>query len=427
MIPRTGEAKFSRAFQTMLNIAAVLVTYLALWGMTDAVLDPKGPAPAVYLPGALVLVLTLFLLRQPVKTGRKTLVLALVAAAGVLTVARIPALMAGGKVLMNRIFERSAQEQAYWYEMFPVSGSEYEQGKQLGWALAVLGVWSGAGIGLLWEKLPAALPVLLAAAVAVMTAFFGIAVPVWVLIAAAAGILLQALPRKKEYALRPLLLGLLLLALIAAFLILVRPGERAGIARRAEQMRDSMAYQTAAYPEEETIQEIVPQPQVQTEESEFQEEESPQNEDLPDRDWKTTLRKALLILLVALVLFLPSIMKDILRRRQKKNREGIDDEDPAASIRALFPYTIRWLQQLGLPSDNRTYREYAEEVTAISPAGGAMYSEMVDLWQESYFSRHAMSGEKREKMKRFSDAVREEILNKMNWKQRIRVKYIEAL
>lgn len=426
-ITRSQQDLPSERREILTGVISLLLGYAAIWGMLWSALSLPAESVWILLPGAGTLIMVFLLMRRPRQMSLNKIILILLAALVLVSVIRFATLEAGWKVLANRLFERSAQEQAYVYDMYKLSGSEVQQGGWLLWTSGVLGLWSGGISAVLWLTLPALVPVLLLGAAALILAFFGISVPLWVLILLPVSILAYAISAGQSVRFRSVLLIGMLFLLVAAAVLVLHPGEDAALVNREETLRDSMAYQTAAYPEEETVVEIPEKPKTEIEESEFQQEESTQNEDLPERDWKTPLKKALVIALVALILFLPSIFNDILRRRQQKNRAGIEDEDPSKAIHAIFLYTIRWLRQMGLPTDNRPYREYTNEVQKIASRGGERYEAMVDLWQESFYSEHAMTEEQREQMKQFSTSVQEEILEKMDRKQRLRVKYVEAL
>ena len=135
-----------------------------------------------------------------------------------------------------------------------------------------------------------------------------------------------------------------------------------------------------------------------------------------------------LVLLTLLILFVPSVIHDRLEKKRKKNRAGIDSDDPAEAVRAMFPYTVRWLRVYGLDGRETMFSAYtAKAEKEISFSYARQYEKMLELWNEAAFSDHEITMGRSEEMRSFMDMTIQMTKEKISRKERAKVRFRLAL
>ncbi len=64
-----------------------------------------------------------------------------------------------------------------------------------------------------------------------------------------------------------------------------------------------------------------------------------------------------MIFLLLLMLFVPSVYLDRLKKEAERNRAGLSDADARACICASFRYVLRWLRLAGLEPEKCAVRK----------------------------------------------------------------------
>lgn len=403
---------------------AAMLLYLALWGglCGMAGLSASGVAPLA-LGGAFALFATFFFRR-----GKAALrFAAFAAAAAVLLLTRLDALD-GAKLLLNRLFAASEARQAYAYDKFPVPGTAGVA--EMRAALLPAGLLTGLFCGLSARFRLRLAPALLFALYAGAAAFLGVSPDAgWYVLAALALTLIfteaptgsfQAAALRRGAALLPL-------AAVCVAVFLLFPGEDARLSAWDERARDVLALQTVAYADE--AREQTPETPDPAETAQTGREERAERAGLLNAfGWPELPPLVPVIALFALLLFVPSIYSDRLKKRRARNRAGLDAADNGESIRAAFLYAVRWLRFGGFSSENRPYGESAGQVEALfSPELREAYETILPLWQEAAYSEHAMDAAQREAMLEFMEQARRSARERLGARGRFLADYVEAL
>lgn len=409
-VPEKQEQRGNGSFFTLLSLGV----YLLAWGV---ICDMTGTAfsPILSVGAAASAALSILPRRK------KPLLIAGVIWAVLLVIGGAvfrAAVWDGIKLLANGLFTASQQRQAYIYEMLPVSAPEGRWNGCVQAAMLFLGVLAAplcaaAGRGRHWAS--GAVFLLLAGA----GAYFGVVPALWLGTGLAALLGLSLLRRSTAPAKGAFLLLAVLITLGGSALLRENPQ----ISVWEEAARDQLALQTVAYAEHWQQEPEPPMPEQEQEEQFYRPEDALADTGGNAGVWAQRLPFVLLVLVVLLVLFVPSILADWLRKRRLQNRRGMDDADNAAAIRAMFLYTFSWLKLGGLEIRNAPYSVYLE--TLEERYGG--FREVLPLWQEAAYSGHAMTGEQRERMRCFTEEIRKTVLTGMNWRERFAAKYIHAL
>lgn len=400
------------------GLAAAL--YAALTGLLCHLAGTGAAVTPALLPGA-ALAAALPLLPGDRRRRLLSAALALAAAACLL---RGQAALEGSRLLLNGLFAASEGRQAYVYEKFTVSAPGPRWPDCLRAVLLPLGLGLGGAWG--WSlgrrrQWPlAALPMMTAAGLAYLGALPGAG---W-----CAGLALgltAALTGNVRWRWRGLALGAA--CAVCAAVLLVFPGEDPALAAWEDGARDALALRT-------TIQAPLPeetpeaQPDAPAEPPLFEPEDAPVDWGAGLLDWARPLSGALILLLLAAVLFVPSIASDRLKKRRAGNRAGLDDPDNAAAIRAAFLCALRWLRLGGADPGNVPFSRYAPRIEeALSPRMRERFEQVLPLWQEAAYSSHAMDAAQREAMLTFLTEVREAVWAGLGRLKRLRAKYVEAL
>ena len=285
----------------------------------------------------------------------------------------------GTKILANRLFWLSEQTQSYEYSYFNVKGESCAE--------AVIFFSLLAGM--------VNCPVILAGLWTVAMAYFGVTPDeVWLAMLLMAG-LLSALPRQQRWFFG-LVVGVLVLA-ISLGVANLAPEPSKAISNLDEQLRDCLAIGAVTY-EQEPIPTEVPEPEIVPQpETEFQQ---------PDHGVQQKVINILFMILAALtlaLLFIPAVIKDRAQRRAEKAREGFDDPDHAAAIKAMYLYAQRW----------RKLSDSPMEIPAAVKV----------IWQEAAYSDHAMTAEQREIVHAFMVETAHAVWNAADKKKQVYIRY----
>ena len=140
------------------------------------------------------------------------------------------------------------------------------------------------------------------------------------------------------------------------------------------------------------------------------------------------IRAVLVIFLLLLMLFVPSVYLDRLKKKRERNRAGLSDADARACICASFRYVLRWLRLAGLEPENVPFASYSEKIeTILGSEIAAQYLQILPLWQEAAYSTHEMTEQQRTQMRAFLQTAAPLVWKKLSKKQQIWVTYWLAL
>ena len=318
-------------------------------------------------------------------------------------------------LFVNRLFAASELQQAYLYEKLPVYASQ----------AAIL-------LGLLLAQL-LTLPgrfsrTFVLAALCGAMAYLGVLPErIW-LIALAGCLLLTLLPQ--DGGLRPwrLLPIAAVFVLLAAGCLLLPETENARLSAWEERARDQLAVQTAAYGELPAQQDTSTEQTPQSEPPTFRQELMQSTLDGDRKPLSRPIRAALVIFLLLLMLFVPSVYLDRLKKKRERNRAGLSDADARACICASFRYVLRWLRLAGLEPENVPFASYSEKIeTILGPEIAAQYLQILPLWQEAAYSTHEMTEQQRTQMRMFLQTAVSLVWKKLSKKQRLWTTYWLAL
>lgn len=405
-----------------------LALYIALWGCLCSMASLSSTGVLPLAAGAVLTLALPFLRLRPILARR--ILAGSAAAAAVLFLIRWQVAADGVKLALNRMFAASEASQAYTYEMFSVAAEEGAWQGRIQYALLPLGLLTGGLCG--WalsrrKKLP---PALLFSALAGWMAYLGVSpMPRWtILLAAALTAAFVELPSQDGPArYLPCIGALAAFALVCGVVLLIVPDEDTHLSAWEERARDVLALHTLAYAENwhpDTQPEQEPPP----EERDFEREETPSAPDGDEADWLRPLSVGLVIFLLALILFLPAILSDWLKRRRAKNRQGVDDPDNSAAVRAMFLYAMRWLRLGGLNLTNLPYSAYSAQIgERLSPELQALYETALPIWQEAAYSGHEVGGSQRAQMRGFMEQARQCVWDGLDRKGRFLAHYVQAL
>ena len=326
-------------------------------------------------------------------------------------------------LFVNRLFAASELQQAYLYEKLPVYAPQAEQVGCLQTAAILL--------GLLLAQLP--LPgrfsrTFVLAALCGAMAYLGVLPERGWLIALAGCLPLTLLPQ--DGGLRPwrLLPIAAVFVLLAAGCLLLPETENAQLSAWEERARDQLAVQTAAYGELPAQQDVPAEQTPQSEPPTFRQESMQSTLDGDRKPLSRPIRAVLVIFLLLLMLFVPSVYLDRLKKKRERNRAGLSDADARACICASFRYVLRWLRLAGLEPENVPFASYSEKIeTILGPEIAAQYLQILPLWQEAAYSTHEMTEQQRTQMRVFLQTAVSLVWKKLSKKQRLWTTYWLAL
>lgn len=354
---------------------------------------------------------------------------AIIAAAAVLSVAAVvfaafySDASDGLLAFLNRLMAASELRQAYKYEMFAVASSP--ETVMRGIRLAAIsfglaaGVFAGVFTRLSCEAVAAVFTMLFAAA----AAYLGILPETgWCIFACAATLL--ALCTRAGFKLHTVVCVGLALCAVCLVCVYALPSESAAASELNDLIRDSLAGQTAVYGDPSVSEDNNRQEQ----ENNFQTVEKPEDDTPQGMTLGTDIYPYLLILLFALVLFIPAVLSDRRKKRLAALHEGMDSEDNAVCIRAMFLCAMRWMRRGGCEMLNAPFSEYADQIEQrLSHELKAEFEEVLPLWQEAAYSAHAMQPEQREKMREFMVSVSGFVTENSGRIKKLLIKYVYAI
>jgi hypothetical protein len=225
---------------------------------------------------------------------------------------------------------------------------------------------------------------------------------------------------KLRAALPVVIAGVVVFSLILA----ISPGENKAVSKVDENLRDKLATSTVSIEGNES--------------TESESGKAKQDKDENDDGGQALLgggKKNMkiwivlgLILLTAMILFIPAVIHDRLEKRRKKNRKGIDSPDPKTAVCAMFPYAVRWLAAGGLETGNVPFAELAGGVREMTSADyAAQYDDMLVKWKEAAYSDYAFGEDDRSRMKEFMERTIADVREKMSFKDKLKVRFVTAL
>ena len=410
---------------TWWRAAAAALLYGALWACLCSMAGLGAVGLWALLPGAVAVLLAVLLPKRALLPGLGLLALCLLLLVGF----RGSAALDGVRLFLNRLFLASEAQQAYTYQLFQVAPGE-ETGR-LQWGLLTAGLATGLLLGSLSRfRLSLGLGAVVLA-YAGFSAYLGVSPAAgWTALLAAASILNLALPGKTGQRPRLLPAGVLTLALavLCGVIFLAFPGEHPTLSAWDDQARDALSLHTTAYVNQLQMEEITQERARQEEKEFFREEET--SADL-DGDAPELLRRwplLLAILIAAVLLFVPAVLRDRLKKRRALQRAGLEDPDPAVRISACFLYSMRWLRAAGLPMTNQPYARYREAIAArFSPELGAEYEGILPLWQAAAYSEEPLSEQDSARMQTYLEHARSAAWGKLRPAQKLYVRWIAAL
>ncbi len=410
---------------------------LALYAALASVLDGlfAVPAePAALLAGAAALCVCVLL---PARFARPVR-LALCAGA-LLSLLLIPLAGAGAALLVNRLYAASEAVNAYAYTYFSVPA--VDEAAAIRAALLAAAVLGGA-LSSAAQRVRA-VPFALFAAVAALSAYFGVtAAPLRALALFAVLTLLLARSGTNAGNMAALLAGLAAVSL-AVFLIAPRPN--AAVEAYSEYLRDELgrsaqSLMQSAAPQREADRAHQESRQSEIAASEDAAQQAPRQDferlteaerelSLPQRfDWLRTTLLLLAMIAVLTVPFLPFLLIVRVKRRTDARRDAFSTADNAAAIRAMFQHTVDWLRAAGLRTENRPYAQCAPAVAELtSGAYGERYAAAAAIWREAAYSEHAMTDEQRAAVRELLDATAATLYEKADRRTRFRMKYVDCL
>ena len=425
LVTKTEANRLLRVYRALCG----LLIYTALWGglCSMAYLSTAGLL-SLTAGGAFVLALTLAPERQRA--------LAILLGGGLLIALLLMSLRRegfydGGKYFANRLFAASEERQAYEYERFALLSPDGLSA--LRYTLVPLGILSGLICGICARFLFKWLLALIFALFCGAAAYLGVSPGAgWTVLLAFAALAPFLAPSggddAKGSALR-LLCGALAAALICGVVFLAFPGEDTSLSAWDEAARDALAPETVAYTNRAGYDAAQRAEQAAEEIKQFyQEEETAANTGGGEENIAVPYPVLLAILLTALALFVPAVWSDRLRKRRGKNRAGLDDPDHGAAVRAAFLYAMRWLTAGGLSPGNRPYGDCAGVIGELfSPTLREEFEKILPLWREAAYSGHSIDEAKRAKMFAFMEAARKNVWDRLGRRERLRVRYVDAL
>ena len=337
---------------------------------------------------------------------------ALIALAAVMIIFR-KYILAGWGLIMNQLYDMGELAQAYIYQRLPVGsmGDEHPY-RSMHFAL----IWGSCLLGLLAalppERFRRIVALVLAAVSMAAFAYYGL-IPSEICIAILAAALLFALSRGSFLSSMSILL---IAGLVFGGIMMFDPGESYGISRADENFRDRFAFRSAYLDGSES--EFDEFDDTEQEDEEWQDQTDEEDEENFVKEHR--LLAALVILLIVLAAIGVAVWMFIrrLRKRQAKNREGINSTDPREAIVAMFPYAVRWLQPAGIDINGKNFASLIPVIAReLSQQYAGRFKSMYDLWEEAAYSDHEMTAEMQFEMKGFLAETMRMIKNRSTSRQ----------
>ena len=345
----------------------------------------------------------------------------MLAAAAVMLVILHSEIFDGMHLVMNSLFEASEKTQAYIYEKFEIVRDPGTYLECMKYAVLETGIVVGSVLSFIPVKAMRWICGGVCVLCAGCFAYFGIlpqAVPAMITVIALTAVMAGS---KLKAVLPVMVAGTLIFALI----LTISPGENKAVSKIDENLRDKLATSTVSI-----------QGNEQTKSEQENKEKNKDNSDgSGDQSFLGGGIKNMkvwivlgLILLTAMILFIPAVIHDRLEKKRKKNRQGINSKDPKAAVCAMFPYTVKWLKEAGLKTGNVPFADLVEGVREISTDEYSReYSKMLIKWKEAAYSDYDLNEEDRSAMKDFMERTIADVREKMSFAEKMRVRFVTAL
>lgn len=348
-----------------------------------------------------------------------------------LLLALIPAAQHGFQALCNRVFAASEAVNAYAYTYFPVQENQTI-------VPAVLLLIPAAMMTVLLTVILRSRLLILGDMVLLtfFQVYFGLPFPAWINIPLYS--LLAVLLIKCYAAGRTRTFAILILA-ISALCIVFLPGVDAATEAASEKARDHLSMIVRQFTE---IATETPEGETETRHVHTQSLETGEREASPDREyrlvtmeeeqismphWVNYLKIILLLLLsVAVVIlpFVPFLVLNARRKRAEKAREAFLSADVSLAVRAIFQQVIAWLETTDNGEGNHLYRNWTDHLPDTMPEGYASrFAVCAADFEEAAYSTHVLPEEKREQAMNLLKETEQALWQKVDWKQRFRLKY----
>lgn len=373
------------------------------------------------LAGAIVY-LVLGILGQRLADRGRGLVLIITAAALIAALVVLRKYIWNGFALIaNSLYDYAEESQSYVYSRYSV-GSRGDDSPTR--CMIIFTAWASAAIGYLASIPPArhrrTVMTVIVIAVMLVLAYFGVE-PAIIGIAVMLAFLMLTYGNGRLTSALPLLVAVML---IVGAIGLIDPGSFDPVSRANENIRDRIAFRTA------TVEGL------QTPDMEDEGEDIDQENDggilgfLRGDDESTSIVRvivfiAVIVLAIAAAVFLVHRRLD---RKRRRIREGIGSSDPNVAIGAMFPYAVRWLRSCGIDTGNTTFSELVPGVTECAGYDYAeRYMDMMDMWKQAVYSDHLLTDDDRRTMAGFMDDTIRMVKGKINWREKLRIRFKYAL
>ena len=349
----------------------------------------------------------------------------------------LPPALRGAQALANRIFNASEQVNTYAYDHFPVQDTQPVFPAVLLLAvqpLCLLGYMVLSG-----HRWPAFAVI---GSCALFQAYFGLAFPAWVndILFAGFTLWLMRRPVSRLIALRVVIIILS----IAVVVVLLYPGVDAVTEAASEQTRDwlsqmfvSVSGSASELPPGETETRHVHTRTL----SEGAEEARPDREyrlvtmeeqQISRPEYLNILKTVFLLLATVALLVLPFAPFWWINRRQQKAwaaRSVFESEDISTAVCAIFQQVISWLEASGHSAGNEPYVLWTPFLPlSLLPEGyEERFLRAAQLFEEAAYSTHPLPEHAKSQVLDLLNETEAALLAAANWKQRLKLKYLECL
>ena len=364
--------------------------------------------------------------------GRLCLLLAAFAFVCLVLLLFVPPLRESLQSLLNRLFSASEAVNNYLYDHYAVS----ENTSAVPAAIVLTLIFASlCGIALAGKRHVLAL--LLAAALALGQAYYGLSLPLW------ANLLLFAFLGAAfwwEVKSPGLLLiygsAVLILALAVS---LLAPGVDAALEARSEHWRDELSIramqisQALAPDVPEVPQTARPENRVDLEEgaggTDFElHTEYEQEIAKPSHvNWLRILLISILILLLLTLPFLPFFLAGERRKIALARRKAFTSEDNSEAARAMFLHSAAYIESCYPGDENGDWSTLSDRLPSSMQSYRKKLEDAGRIWLQAAYSGKSVDEEQRSSMRAFLDETEELLYDKAELKKKLRLKYIECL
>ncbi|MCL2571183.1 MAG: DUF4129 domain-containing protein [Defluviitaleaceae bacterium] len=353
-----------------------------------------------------------------------------------LRVLTISGLGDGFKLIFNRLFTISEQQQAYRYIMFTINASEYEHQALIAAALVVsIIVLVALSIILVFFRKKISIIVAIAFAVGIQIYFGVFPSAIWNIVLLTSLALLLVHTNTQG-----VVVTFVAVWLVAMGVWVTYPGTNPSLSAFSESIRDQFDIrisQITATPIYISLDGTAPDNRdlnvVDVHEGGLHESSLHDY----DVDYDETVRGAeigalspppsLVPVLMAIIAVLAAIA--VARYAPKhwnvyKRRKRFETDDSATAINNMFIHMLEWLAVYGLERRNIVFSAYASQLSAIvSPEYSDEYQSMTALWRETMYSHHAPSEEERKQIKEFMYKTMDIVWKNSGIATRIKIKF----